>query len=105
MFTELGVDVSASSYQGMLAAALRASASTTIPTPKAPSKPPVIPDAKLRTWLESYALKHPVAVYREIKPAAEAKFPSLRIGKNQLYRVMKQVYGHLKIGNPSISRP
>lgn len=105
MFSELGVQVAGSSHQGMLAAAIRASPLQPPPKPVVLPKLPLISDAKLKTWLDSYAVKHPSAVHWKIKAEAAAKFPAFRIGKNQLYRVMTQVYGALKIGNPTISRP
>lgn len=65
---------------------------------------PLISDAKLKVWLTKYAEKHPRAVHRDIKRDAEDKFLGFRIGKNQLYRVMRDVYGRLNIGNPTFSR-
>lgn len=68
------------------------------------SRPQQPPDSVLRKWLEKHERQFPGQVHHLLKAAFDASNPSFAAGKRQLYRVMKQVRGALRAGNPSISR-
>lgn len=69
------------------------------PDRKAISGPPFAPDDKLTTWYEKYYAAHPDDVYRLVRPKADRHFqPKFKVGKNQLYYVMRAVQGGLKVG-------
>jgi len=79
------------------------------PSTRSPSDPtgdrPRPSDSKLKSWLERHEAKFPGQVHHQLCAAFNASHPNFSVGKRQMYRVMKEVQGALKIGNPRISRP
>ncbi|HEY3948925.1 hypothetical protein [Phenylobacterium sp.] len=65
---------------------------------------PFVPDDRLTAWYEKRAAQFPAEVHRQVKVAAEKRFHNFRVGKNQLYDVMRAIRGKLKAGNPTFSR-
>lgn len=63
-----------------------------------------VEDESLRAWYIGYFKLFPDHVHRLVKAAYEREFPNSQVGRNQLYRVMSDVQGSLKRGNPAIYR-
>lgn len=69
------------------------------PPRKSVSGPPFVPDDKLTAWYEKHYAAHPDDVYRIARPTADKHFqPKFKVGKNQLYDVMRAVQKGLKPG-------
>lgn len=66
---------------------------------KVPSGVPFVPDDQLTKWYERHYAQHPDDVYRVVKPKADKRFqPKFKVGKNQLYDVMRSVQNGLRVG-------
>jgi hypothetical protein len=61
-------------------------------------------DPTVRRWLEKHEAKFPGQVHHQLRSAFDRAHPNFSVGKRQLYRIMTEVRGGLRVGNPIISR-